>query len=159
MTSMLRNLRFVHKNSKYFSNQIFFSNNNQNYLNNEFLTVTQKNYYSTLNEETKKRIEGLVNKNDLFLFMKGTPEAPQCGFSNAVIRLLNTLDVDFESFDVLSDEEIREGVKIYSDWPTIPQLYIKQEFVGGCDIVIDLFKSGELEKMIPSKEGRDKRRS
>ena len=94
--------------------------------------------------EPKERISNLIEKNPVLLFMKGTPEAPQCGFSNRVIEVLNSWDVPFESINVLSDENIRQEIKDFSNWPTIPQLYINREFVGGCDIVEELSTNGEL---------------
>ena len=97
------------------------------------------------NDNTKKKIKELVTKNDVCLFMKGTPEVPQCGFSLAVSNVLKHLEVKFNGINVLEDPEIREGIKIFSDWPTIPQLYIKGEFVGGCDIVKEMFEKGELQ--------------
>ena len=109
-----------------------------------------------MTEETKKKIANLIEKNQVCLFMKGTPEVPQCGFSLAVSNVLKHLEVNFVGINVLDDSEIREGIKIYSDWPTIPQLYIKNEFIGGCDIVKEMFEKGELqiklkEKKIPYK--------
>ena len=97
------------------------------------------------NDNTKKKINDLVTKNDVCLFMKGTPEVPQCGFSLAVSNVLKHLDVKFTGINVLDDSDIRDGIKIYSDWPTIPQLYIKGEFVGGCDIVKEMFEKKELQ--------------
>ena len=97
------------------------------------------------NDNTKKKINDLVTKNDVCLFMKGTPDVPQCGFSLAVSNVLKHLEVKFNGINVLEDPEIREGIKIFSDWPTIPQLYIKGEFVGGCDIVKEMFEKGELQ--------------
>ena len=97
------------------------------------------------NDNTKKKINDLVTKNDVCLFMKGTPEVPQCGFSLAVSNVLKHLEVKFNGINVLENPEIREGIKIFSDWPTIPQLYIKGEFVGGCDIVKEMFEKGELQ--------------
>ena len=94
--------------------------------------------------DPKERISNLVEENPVLLFMKGTPEAPQCGFSNRVIQVLNSWDVPFESINVLSDESIRQEIKDFSNWPTIPQLYINREFVGGCDIVEELSTNGEL---------------
>ncbi|WP_310496246.1 Grx4 family monothiol glutaredoxin [Sandarakinorhabdus sp.] len=94
------------------------------------------------------RIETLVTSNDIVLFMKGTPIFPQCGFSSTAIAILERLGVAFETVDVLSDPEIRQGVKVYSDWPTVPQLYVKGEFVGGSDIMMEMFQAGELEAMI-----------
>jgi monothiol glutaredoxin len=102
--------------------------------------------------EIKLEIENIINKNEVCLFMKGVPEAPQCGFSMAVSNILKHLDVSFKGVNVLENEEIRNGIKTYSDWPTIPQLYIKGEFVGGCDIVKELFESGELKKLLQAKK-------
>jgi len=109
-----------------------------------------------MTEETKKKIVNLIEKNQVCLFMKGTPEVPQCGFSLAVSNVLKHLEVNFVGINVLEDSEIRDGIKTYSDWPTIPQLYIKNEFIGGCDIVKEMFEKGELqiklkEKKIPYK--------
>ena len=92
----------------------------------------------------QERITSLIKENPVFLFMKGTPEAPQCGFSNRVIQVLNSWNVPFKSYDVLSDEGIRQGIKNFSNWPTIPQRYVKQEFVGGCDIIEEISGNGEL---------------
>ena len=89
-------------------------------------------------------IQSAVNANDVVLFMKGTPQFPQCGFSSQVVQILHYLEVPFESVNVLADEEIRNGIKEFSNWPTIPQLYVKGEFMGGCDIVREMFQSGEL---------------
>jgi len=100
--------------------------------------------------DTKSRIEEMVSKNPVMLFMKGNPEQPQCGFSGRVIQILDFLKVKYESFDVLSDEEIRQGIKEYGDWPTIPQLYVNKELLGGCDIIQEQFQSGELEKTLES---------
>ena len=94
--------------------------------------------------DAKSRIDEIVKKNQVVLFMKGTPLFPQCGFSSRAVTILEHLDVPFESVDVLQDPEIRNGIKDYSDWPTVPQLYVKGEFVGGCDIVREMFQSGEL---------------
>jgi monothiol glutaredoxin len=94
------------------------------------------------------RIEDYVNDHEVVLFMKGTQEFPQCGFSGKVVRILKLLDVDFFAINVLEDDEVREGVKVFSNWPTIPQLYVKGELVGGCDIVLDLYESGELAKIL-----------
>ena len=98
--------------------------------------------------EPKERILNLIEINPVLLFMKGTPEAPQCGFSNRVIQVLNSWDVPFESINVLSDENIRQEIKDFSNWPTIPQLYINREFVGGCDIVEELSTNGELADVL-----------
>ena len=94
------------------------------------------------------RIETYVNDHEVVLFMKGTADFPQCGFSGKVVKILKDLSVDFFVVNVLDDEEVREGVKGFSNWPTIPQLYVGGELVGGCDIVVDLFESGELQKML-----------
>ena len=94
------------------------------------------------------RITNLVTSNDVVLFMKGTPFFPQCGFSSTAIQILERLGVGFESVDVLADAEIRQGIKEYSDWPTIPQLYVKGEFVGGSDIMIEMFQAGELHALV-----------
>jgi len=91
------------------------------------------------------RIKGLVEKDKVVLFMKGTPIFPQCGFSSVVAQVLNHLEVPFESYNVLEDPELRDGIKSFSDWPTIPQLYVGGEFVGGCDIIKEMFESGELQ--------------
>ena len=98
--------------------------------------------------DINKKIKELVENNNVFLFMKGTPEVPQCGFSLAVANVLKHLSVKFESINVLENEEIRQGVKTYSDWPTIPQLYIKGKFVGGSDIVKEMFEKGELKTLL-----------
>ncbi len=99
-----------------------------------------------MDDKTKNLIETQINENDVCLFMKGTPDAPQCGFSMAVSNILKILNVDFKGINVLEDQSLREGIKVYSDWPTIPQLYIKKEFVGGCDIIKEMYESGELKK-------------
>ncbi len=91
------------------------------------------------------KIDQQVKSNDVFLFMKGTPDFPMCGFSGRVVQILNYLGVDFNSANVLEDQELREGIKAYANWPTIPQLYIKGEFVGGADIVTEMFQAGELQ--------------
>jgi len=93
------------------------------------------------------RISEYVNKDDVVLFMKGTPIFPQCGFSSVVTQVLQHVGVDFETYNVLEDMDIREGIKAFSDWPTIPQLYVKGEFVGGCDIIKEMFESGELQQL------------
>ena len=99
-----------------------------------------------MNKEIKQKIDDIVKQNEVCLFMKGTPEVPQCGFSLAVSNVLKHLKVDFKGINVLDDNELREGIKQYSDWPTIPQLYYKKKFLGGCDIVKDMFEKGELQK-------------
>ncbi|MEM8985581.1 MAG: Grx4 family monothiol glutaredoxin [Pseudomonadota bacterium] len=96
-------------------------------------------------------IKSLVDGNDVMLFMKGTPKFPQCGFSSVVVQVLDYLGVAYESKNVLEDEDVRNGVKTFSDWPTIPQLYVKGEFVGGCDIVREMFESGELKQFLADK--------
>ena len=97
------------------------------------------------------RIQQEVGSNDVLLFMKGTPVFPQCGFSAAVVQILSHLGVKFKAIDVLKDPEIRQGIKEFSNWPTIPQLYVKGEFVGGCDIVMEMFQSGELGTLLAEK--------
>ncbi len=104
-----------------------------------------------MDESTKNTIQEHIDNNDVCLFMKGTPEAPQCGFSMAVTNMLKLLELNFHSVNVLEDQKIREGIKVYSDWPTIPQLYIKREFVGGCDIVKEMYENGELKKVLGDK--------
>ena len=101
--------------------------------------------------EIKEKIKNLINDNQVCLFMKGTPEAPQCGFSMAVSNVLKHLNVNFKGVNVLENEELRQGIKEFSDWPTIPQLYVKGEFLGGCDIVKEMYESGELTKLFESK--------
>ena len=101
--------------------------------------------------DTKTRIDDTVKASDVVLFMKGTKEMPQCGFSSRVAGVLNFMGVDFSDVNVLADEDIRQGVKDYSDWPTIPQLYVKGEFVGGCDIITEMTLSGELDQLFDQK--------
>ena len=101
-----------------------------------------------MNESIKQKIDNIVSENEVCLFMKGTPEVPQCGFSSAVSNVLKHLEVNFKGINVLEDSEIRESIKEYSDWPTIPQLYIKGKFVGGCDIVKEMFEKGEIQNML-----------
>jgi monothiol glutaredoxin len=98
--------------------------------------------------DSKTRIAELVAKNDIVLFMKGTPLFPQCGFSSRAIAILDRLNAKYETVDVLQDAEIRQGIKEYSDWPTIPQLYVRGEFVGGSDIMMEMFESGELQQTL-----------
>ena len=100
----------------------------------------------------KENIQNLINQNEICLFMKGTPETPQCGFSMAVSNILKHLNVKFKAVNVLEDQNLRQGIKDFSDWPTIPQLYIKGEFIGGCDIVKDMFEKGELKKVFEQKK-------
>ena len=102
--------------------------------------------------EIKEKIEKLIEDNEVCLFMKGTPDTPQCGFSMAVANILKHLNVNFKGINVLADENLRQGIKEFSDWPTIPQLYVKKEFIGGCDIVKELFESGELKKNLMDKK-------
>ena len=97
--------------------------------------------------ETKKNIENEINNNEICLFMKGNPEMPQCGFSMAVVNILKVMNLKFSSVDVLKDEKIRQGIKEFSDWPTIPLLYVKGKFVGGCDIVKEMYENKELHKL------------
>ena len=101
--------------------------------------------------DTKERIDTQIKDNRVMLFMKGTPQSPQCGFSAKVVEILNREGASFETVDVLNDADIRQGIKEYSDWPTIPQLYVDGEFVGGCDIVIEMYQSGELSNVLAEK--------
>ncbi len=102
--------------------------------------------------EINNKIKNLISENDVCLFMKGTPDSPQCGFSMAVTNVLKHLNVNFKGINVLEDENLRQGIKEFSDWPTIPQLYVKKEFIGGCDIVKELFEKGELKELLVSKK-------
>ena len=102
--------------------------------------------------EIKEKIKNLIDANEVCLFMKGTPESPQCGFSMAVSNVLKHLKVNFKGVNVLEDENLRQGIKEFSDWPTIPQLYIKSEFIGGCDIVKEMFEKGELKTKLQEKK-------
>ena len=104
-----------------------------------------------MNENTKTKISDYISNNEVCLFMKGTPEVPQCGFSLAVSNVLKHLNVNFKGINVLDNTSLREGIKQYSDWPTIPQLYVKGEFIGGCDIVKEMFEKGELKKILEEK--------
>ena len=101
-----------------------------------------------MTDDAQDRIDGLVKANPVVLFMKGSPLFPQCGFSSRAIAILNHLNVEFESVDVLQDQGIRQGIKAYSDWPTIPQLYVGGEFVGGSDIMMEMYESGELAELV-----------
>ena len=101
--------------------------------------------------EAIERIDALVKSNDIVLFMKGTALFPQCGFSSRAVAILDHLGVPFETVDVLQDQEVRQGIKDYSDWPTIPQLYVRGEFVGGSDIMMEMFESGELQQLVGAK--------
>ena len=100
-----------------------------------------------MDQQIKEIIENSISENEVCLFMKGTPQAPQCGFSMAVSNMLKILEVNYKSVDVLSDQKLREGIKKFSEWPTVPQLYVKKEFVGGGDIVKEMFENGELKKL------------
>ena len=102
--------------------------------------------------DTKDKIKNLIKENDVCLFMKGTPDSPQCGFSMAVSNVLKHLNVKFKGVNILEDNELRQGIKDFSDWPTIPQLYVKNEFIGGCDIVKEMFEKGELKELFVSKK-------
>ena len=104
-----------------------------------------------MDQQTKDLISNNIDSNDVCLFMKGTPDAPQCGFSMAVSNILKILDVKFVGINVLENESLRNGIKEYSDWPTIPQLYVKKEFVGGCDIIKEMYENGELSKLLETK--------
>ena len=104
-----------------------------------------------MDDNTKNLIQNHIDTNEVCLFMKGTPDAPQCGFSMAVSNMLKILEVNFQGVNVLEDQNVREGIKTFSDWPTIPQLYIKKEFVGGCDIVKEMYETGELAKLLETK--------
>jgi monothiol glutaredoxin len=101
--------------------------------------------------EIKEKIKNFINDNQVCLFMKGTPDAPQCGFSMAVSNILKHLNVDFKGINVLEDQDLRQGIKEFSDWPTIPQLYVNKTFIGGCDIVKEMFEKGELQKILEEK--------
>jgi len=101
-----------------------------------------------MNSETRTKIESLINSSPIMVFMKGNKLMPQCGFSNNVVQILNSIGVSFDTFDVLSDMEVRQGIKEFSDWPTIPQVYLKGEFLGGSDILIEMYNSGELLEKI-----------
>jgi monothiol glutaredoxin len=102
-------------------------------------------------DQVTERIKHDITDNPVLLYMKGTPVFPQCGFSAAVVQILTTMGVKFKGIDVLADPEIREGIKVFSQWPTVPQLYVKGEFVGGCDIVREMFQAGELKGLLTEK--------
>ena len=106
---------------------------------------------SNLDENVKKRIQTEIDANNVVLFMKGTPVFPQCGFSSMVSQVLNHMSVEFKGIDVLTETSLRDGIKIFSDWPTVPQLYVKGEFVGGCDIIREMYESGELKQLFDEK--------
>ena len=101
-----------------------------------------------MDQQINDLIKNEIENNEVCLFMKGTPDAPQCGFSMAVTNILKILEVNFKGINVLENQNLREGIKSYSDWPTIPQLYIKNEFIGGCDIIKEMYESGELQKLL-----------
>ena len=109
-----------------------------------------------MDQQVKDLINNEITDNEVCLFMKGTPEAPQCGFSMAVSNMLKILEVNYKGINVLENQSLREGIKEFSDWPTIPQLYIKKEFVGGCDIVKEMYESGELKKILIEKNIKHK---
>jgi monothiol glutaredoxin len=102
--------------------------------------------------DIKEKLKEIISNSDVCLFMKGVPEAPQCGFSMAVSNILKHLNINFKGINVLEDESIRQGIKDFSDWPTIPQLYVKGEFIGGCDIIKEMFENGELKKILVEKK-------
>ena len=102
--------------------------------------------------DINNKIKELNKSNEVVLYMKGNPTFPQCGFSSTVVQILKHVGVNFQSYDVLQDEELREGIKKFSNWPTIPQLYVKEEFIGGCDIIREMFESGELKQYFNDKE-------
>ena len=104
-----------------------------------------------MDQQTNDLIKNEIENNEVCLFMKGTPDAPQCGFSMATSNILKVLGVNFKGVNVLENQNLREGIKVFSDWPTIPQLYVKNEFIGGCDIVKEMYESGELAKLFESK--------
>jgi len=104
-----------------------------------------------MDQQTNDMIKNEIENNEVCLFMKGTPDAPQCGFSMATSNILKILEVNFKGINVLENQNLREGIKVFSDWPTIPQLYVKKEFIGGCDIIKEMYESGELAKLFESK--------
>jgi len=104
-----------------------------------------------MDQQTNDIIKSEIENNDVCLFMKGTPDAPQCGFSMAVVNIFKILELNFKSVNVLENQNVREGIKAYSDWPTIPQLYVKNEFIGGCDIIKEMYENGELANLLESK--------
>ena len=104
-----------------------------------------------MDQQTKNFINNEIDSNEVCLFMKGTPDAPQCGFSMAISNILKILEIQFKGVNVLEDKNLRQGIKEFSDWPTIPQLYIKKEFVGGCDIIKEMYENGELKKFLQGK--------
>ena len=109
-----------------------------------------------MDDKTKSEIQSMIDDNEICLFMKGTPDAPQCGFSMAVSNMLKILEVNYKGINVLETQSLREGIKEFSDWPTIPQVYIKGEFIGGCDIVKEMYENGELKKILKDKDIKHK---
>ena len=112
-----------------------------------------------MDQQTNDLIKSEIENNDVCLFMKGTPDAPQCGFSMAVVNIFKILELNFKSVNVLENQNVREGIKVYSDWPTIPQLYVKNEFIGGCDIIKEMYENGELANLFESKNITFKKKS
>ena len=112
-----------------------------------------------MDQETNDLIKNEIENNEICLFMKGTPDAPQCGFSMAVVNIFKILELNFKSVNVLENQNVREGIKTYSDWPTIPQLYVKNEFIGGCDIIKEMYENGELAGLLESKNISFKKKS
>ncbi len=104
-----------------------------------------------MDQQTNDLIKNEIESNEVCLFMKGTPDAPQCGFSMAVVNIFKILELNFKSINVLENQNVREGIKVYSEWPTIPQLYVKNEFIGGCDIIKEMYETGELAKLLEDK--------
>ena len=128
--------------------QCGFSNNVVQILNSLGISFDTFDVLSDMDSTTRSKIELLINSKPIFVFMKGNKLMPQCGFSNNVVQILNSLGMSFDTFDVLSDMEIREGIKEFSNWPTIPQVYVKGEFIGGSDILISMYNSGELKEKL-----------
>ena len=112
-----------------------------------------------MDQQTNDLIKSEIENNDVCLFMKGTPDAPQCGFSMAVVNIFKILELNFKSVNVLENQNVREGIKAYSDWPTIPQLYVKNEFIGGCDIIKEMYENGELASLLENKNIAFKKKS
>jgi len=112
-----------------------------------------------MDQQTSDLIKSEIENNEICLFMKGTPDAPQCGFSMAVVNIFKILELNFKSVNVLENQNIREGIKAYSDWPTIPQLYVKNEFIGGCDIIKEMYENGELASLLENKNIAFKKKS
>ena len=112
-----------------------------------------------MDQQTSDLIKSEIENNEICLFMKGTPDAPQCGFSMAVVNIFKILELNFKSVNVLENQNVREGIKAYSDWPTIPQLYVKNEFIGGCDIIKEMYENGELASLLENKNIAFKKKS